>query len=204
MVDSKHSVWVDPLAFDAAENGPPYLPERSKTASNGMEVLDKIVPLFDGAPMAVLGAMVAVLRAASIVHQSHHWQSKGSNFYGDHLLYERIYGESLGFIDQVAERAVGSGSEDLVCPKRHALIVNGLVEFWCIDPTDPVRISLTIERCVVDCLATARKYLEMNGQLSDGTDNLLQGVSDKHEEFIYLLQQRGSVRLASGYDFRGK
>jgi hypothetical protein len=42
--------------------------------------------------------------------------------------------------------------------------------------------------------------LEQKGQLSNGTDNLLQGVADKHEEFVYLLKQRCLTKVS--YDRR--
>jgi hypothetical protein len=60
-----------------------------------------------------------------------------------------------------------------------------------------VVVSLNVERCVLDCIKTARSSLEGKSQLTDGTDNLIQGVADKHEEFVYLLQQRQGGRTAS-------
>lgn len=208
--DSKHAIWVDPLAFDHVENGPPYLPEHPRMKLAHVEVdavFQAVCQRFAGVPMAELGALVAILRAASVVHQSHHWQTRGSSYYGDHLLFERLYNDSLGFIDQVAERAVGSGSRDLVCPKTLSVLVAKLVFFWCQTPVEPtaqdmVGVSLSVERCVVDCLKAARASLETKGALSDGTDNLLQGVADKHEEFLYLLQQRQGGRTASNYTYR--
>jgi len=207
MSDSKHAIWVDPLTYDLSSNGPPYLPEVGlRTASAGdLSILGGLVAAFDE-PMAELGAVVSLLRAASIVHQSHHWQTRGGNFYGDHLLFDRLYTDSLGFIDQVAERAVGSGSRNLVCPKTQLRLASGLVQLWCShseEPTsfDMVTVSLAVEQCVVACLKDARGSLESKGQLTDGTDNLLQGVSDKHEEFLYLLQQRQGGRTAS-YSYR--
>lgn len=207
--DSKHAIWVDPLAFDPTENGPPYLPEKSRVmvANAGDAVFSALCGRLAGMAMAELGAVVALLRAAAMVHQSHHWQTRGSYFYADHLLFERIYNESVGFIDQVAERAVGSGVRDLVCPKTQAALVQGLINHWCRSPNDPtsfdmVRVSYEIESCVVECLKSARSGLETKGQLSDGTDNLIQGVADKHEEFLYLLKQRQGGRVASEYTYR--
>lgn len=197
-----HAIWEEPLAYDF-RNGPPYLPENVRTANDGM-VLSKLMGAFDGEPMAELGALVALLRAAAMVHQSHHWQTRGANFYGDHLLFMRIYDESVPFVDQVAERSVGAGSRDLVCPITQASLINDLIQTWCWtakdnEPaaSDMVLVSLGVERCVLNCLKEARQSLESSGQLSDGTDNLLQGVADKHEEFVYLLQQRQGGRVAS-------
>ena len=103
---STHAIWVDPLAFDSLENGPPYLPERSRLRmASGDQVFGQVLGRFGGMPMGELGTLVAILRAASIVHQSHHWQTRGGSFYGDHQMFMRIYDDSQGFIDQEIGRA---------------------------------------------------------------------------------------------------
>jgi DNA-binding ferritin-like protein len=209
--DSIHALWVDPLTFEPSENGAPYLPEsKSRTASMGDGVLETLLlGMPEDAEVGELGALVALLRAAALVHQSHHWQTRGASQYGDHLLFERVYNESVGFVDQIAERAVGTGGESLVGAGVQARLIPGLVAHWCQygaspDPLEMVATSLEIERCVLDCLEVARGRLEEKGALSSGTDNLLQGVADKHEEFVYLLQQRGGGREAYSYDSRNQ
>jgi len=151
-----------------------------------------------------LGALVAVLRTASMVHQSHHWQTSGPSYYGDHLLFERLYNDSQPFIDQVAERTIGSGgSPDLLCPKVQAELLDKITD-QCPSVSNAasmVNCSLGIERYVLNCVNDTRVALENKGQLSNGTDNLLQGIADKHEQFIYLLQQRQQARVAS-YKYR--
>lgn len=197
--------WENPLTSGSK---PPYLPEEDtmKIASaQSHDVFNALMSRLSRLPMGELGAIVAVLRAASIVHQTHHWQTSGGHFYSDHLIFERLYNDSIGFIDQVAERAVGSGHHVLVDAKLQADLVNGLTHVWCGAPGMPtasglVGISLEVEKCVVACLKAARESLESKNQLSDGTDNLLQGVADKHEEFLYLLQQRAGGRTMYSYD----
>ena len=209
--DSIRAIWEEPLDFDFAVNGPPYLPEGTRgvrmASEGGGDHLSLFAWLhrgFAGIEKAELGVLVAVLRAAAIVHQTHHWQTRGGNFYGDHLLFERIYNDSVGFVDQVAERAVGSGSAGLVDPRTQTALVAGLVQTWIGKdmPTsfDMVTRSLKVVQCVVACIQLASSTLESKGQLSDGTENLLQGISDKHEEFVYLLQQRQGGRVASSYN----
>jgi len=207
--DSIHALWVDPLAFEPSDNGAPYLPEsKPKIASMGDGVLESLLlEMPEGTLASELGVLVAVLRAAALVHQSHHWQTYGTAQYGDHLLFERLYNESVGFIDQIAERAVGTGGDAAVCPKLQADMIPVLVRHWCRSPAPPTPLemvgqSLEVERCVVDCLETARSRLEDRGALSSGTDNLLQGVADKHEEFVYLLQQRRGGPETYSYDSR--
>jgi DNA-binding ferritin-like protein len=208
--ESTHATWVDPLTYDFLRNGPPYLPEgergtRMASLSVEVDIFSQLVRDYQALPMAELGVLVSILRAASIVHQGHHWQTRGGNFYGDHLLFERLYNDSLGFIDQIAERAVGSGSRDLVCPKTQLRQASDLAQLWCSTPEEPtsfdmVGVSLRIEQDVLGALKAARLSLESKGLLTDGTDNLIQGVADKHEEFVYLLQQRWGGRTA-GYSY---
>ncbi len=38
-----------------------------------------------------LAILLALLRSLNILHQSHHWQSEGNQFYSDHLLFQRLY-----------------------------------------------------------------------------------------------------------------
>jgi hypothetical protein len=64
-----------------------------------------------------------------------------------------------------------------------------------------VLYSLAVEQCVVSCLRIASSELKAKGRLSDGTENMLQGIADKHEGFLYLLQQRQGGRFKeAGYD----
>ena len=206
--DSIHALWVDPLAFEPTENGAPYLPETFsiKVASDGGSVLTSLLlHMPEGSAAPELGALVAVLRAAALVHQSHHWQTRGPAYYADHLLFERLYNDSVGFIDQVAERAVGMGGEALVNPLLQVSLIPALVSLWCrhAEPATPETLaleSLNVERCTIDCLDAVRLAMSARGALSAGTDNLLQGVADKHEEFVYLLQQRGQAVYS--YDSR--
>ena len=207
--DSVHALWVDPLMFDPSHNGPPYLPEgKSKIASTGQSVLETLlVGIPKGSRVEELGALVALLRAAALVHQTHHWRSRGATQYGDHLLFMRLYDDSVDFVDQVAERAVGLGGERLVDVRVQAGLIPVLVCHWCAysvapSPEEMVAASLEVERCVVHCLELARRRLEERGELSSGVDNLLQGVVDKHEEFLYLLQQRSVGREGYSYDSR--
>jgi DNA-binding ferritin-like protein len=168
-------------------------------------VFERLCAGFQDLPMFELGAVLVLLRGASHVHQTHHWQTKGGQFYGDHLLFMRLYEDSQPFIDQIAERAVGAGHFQLVDARKQAMGVAGLVNLWTrggFENADGMMAhSLDVERCVVDCVSKARRGLEARGELSDGTDNLIQGVADKHEEFVYLLQQR-NTRVASTYDCR--
>lgn len=131
-----------------------------------------------------------------MVHQTHHWQTRGGHYYGDHLLFERLYNESQDFIDQVAERAIGSTESESVNIHDQMAAMTLLAKTMCtgsLDPEDMVESSLKTESMVVHSVSIVIKKLEAEGSLTNGTDNLLQGISDLHEGFLYLLQQRATT-----------
>jgi len=209
------AIWHDPTVYDHMQMGPPYLPDAKtartasgKTALQDSElgtVLEGLIGAYNGLPMSELAALLSVLRSANLIHQSHHWRTRGGSFYGDHLMFERLYNDSLPFIDQVAERAVGSGSHLLVRPEVQANQISTLTALFCGEGPEStsdgyVRISLATEIRLLALLDLVYGRLEGAGNLSSGTDNLLQGLADKHEEFVYLLRQRAQSKLS--YDRR--
>jgi len=206
---SVEKVWYDPTTYDAQAHGPDYLPRNVRLASNRKASARKLASeaFHPDSAQSVMGVptlptLLAVLRASSFVHQAHHWQTNGSSFYGDHLLFERLYSESQAFIDQLAERTVGTAGAEAVDAQTQAQSVANLVVAMCngsLDPTDMVQMSLMAESLVVQAVSLVLGALQDSGELSNGTDNLLQGVSDLHEGFVYLLGQRAAQPKAYEY-----
>lgn len=136
-----------------------------------------------------LATLLAALRALYLLHQAHHWQSRGPSFYGDHLLFQRLYEAVLPEMDSVAERAVGSGHAGLVAAADVTRATQILLDRWQARGASPdamVKASLSAEGealALLDEILGAVKF-------SQGTQNLLQGIADKHEEHVYLLQRR--------------
>lgn len=222
--DSLYAMWHDPLAYDHMEMGPPYLPEgtskfassvrgperfklyRAANAAPLEQIFSHLVGEYSHYPMSELAVLLSCLRAAAFVHQTHHWQTRGDTFYADHLLYERLYNDSLPMIDQLAERTVGSGHHLLVHPVIQSGQVASLVKFFVGDiqtnltTDESARVSLVTEVQLLALLSMVYQTIEGKQQLSPGTDNLLQDGADKHESFVYLLRQRNQVKQA--YDRR--
>lgn len=189
------AVWFDPTVYDAVRHGPPYLPETRAKVAGEVNVGQMLASYADQyGPLGWLAALLGAMRSVALVHQTHHWQTSGQSFYGDHLLFERLYNDSLPFIDQVAERAVGLGTIDLVDPVKQASQIARCVDMCCAGYVGSLpSLSLLLEEHLVEAIRLARASLEANGLLTDGTDNLLQGLADKHEEFVYLLKQRATA-----------
>lgn len=215
-------VWHTPTAYDITKHGPPYLKlgsaqkaeVRKVLADQAAQVSDYIdvqaayydaFPV-DQEPLRPLSWVLACMRALAFLHQTHHWQAKGTNAYGDHLLFMRLYEDSAPLIDQVAEKAVGMGSAKLVDPARqinnvHKILTMAAQSFGAGEGTSEqlVQRSLIGESLFLDFLARMTEKLDAAGQLSHGMSNLLEGVADKHEEFVYLLSQRTKTATYS-YD----
>lgn len=145
---------------------------------------------------APLVSVVSALRAVAQTHQSHHWQSRGGHFYGDHLLFERLYDATNEDIDAVAERTVGVFGPDWVdaaqlveATQRHLAELNHVAR-GVVHDSGLVRLSLAAEMALVEQLDKVKELLRAQRQLTAGISNLLDGISDRHEQNVYLLQQR--------------
>jgi DNA-binding ferritin-like protein len=146
-----------------------------------------------------LVSLLALLRAAFLLHQIHHWQIGGDPFYGDHLLLQRLYegedpeegGGPADEIDALAEKIVGHFG--MIPPAQFAQTMGQFVANFSpasLDPNSMLTSSLEIEKVILSTITSVRQTLETGDELSDGMDNLLQGIADAHETFVYLLQQR--------------
>lgn len=205
--ESLRVVWEDPPSYDPLKHAPPYMPGVKRMASDPKVLARKVASslvnpkvaqsIVAYEPTYPLATLLAVLRAASFLHQTHHWQTHAGHYYSDHLLFDRLYKESQDFIDQVAERAIGLSQDPTwaVCPTKQADLVSKIMSFMVEGDADPetlVRESLKAESLVLTVINQVHAAMEAQGTLTHGTDNLLQGVADLHETFVYLLQQRAA------------
>lgn len=225
---STQAVWHDPTQYSVVKHGPSFLPKLASklTSAQKAEVqafVKKQAAFYDTGPAqfvvpALLGQqqvpasekglpwILAYLRSLAHVHQTHHWQTRGTSFYADHLLFERLYNESLEFIDQVAERLVGLTKPSAVNAHQQIDWMHQIVKVICGNdaggdsPDQMVQHSLMGEVIFLGYLANILEDLEETGQVSPGTRNLLEGVADKHEAFVYLLKQRHETKAVYSYD----
>ena len=213
---SLQAVWHNPTEYNVMHHGPSYLPGKKASADLMASKIQVQAALKNSAyydagsqmslGMAPLATLLGVLRAASHIHQTHHWQTRGGHYYADHLLFQRLYEESQDFIDQVAERSVGAGSEMLVDAVQQVELMEHVVKAVCKGgveaPETMIQSSLAMEQFVLGLLKAVIHQLESSGNLSPGTSNLLEGLGDKHEQFTYLLGQRSKTAAAYTYDRR--
>jgi DNA-binding ferritin-like protein len=230
--ESVFAIWHDPTSYDLMKHGPPYLPasKEIKVGSDRKQIKDVVRPLVEKTsadalttilivaqhiradleelPMSHLAALVAFLRAESMMHQAHHWQAFGQNYYSDHLLFERLYNEVIEDIDKLAERMLGSGPTCLANPMYHAKHVSAVAQvLYAGAPSSPspdenAMLSFRAVLYTLVLLKFTYAQLEERKLLSHGLDNLLQGIADKHEEHVYLLKRRVMSKNATSYDRR--
>lgn len=130
---------------------------------------------------------VALIRAVYLVHQNHHWVTKGDSFYGDHLLFERIYKGAAEDADLAAEKMIGLfGTEVLDLHLQAQMIGKTLEEF---SSGDPVGTSLEIEKKFIAFSEKFYKLLKQEDKMTLGLDDMLMSIASNREGAVYLLQQ---------------
>jgi DNA-binding ferritin-like protein len=139
--------------------------------------------------------MLAYLEFLNKVHHTHHWISKGDPFYGDHLLFQRLYETVQDEIDMVAEKAVGLGTTsnvdlNLITSQCHRLVQSYGPTSTIPQSTDLFRRSYQSEMTFLKVTGKIVESLNEQGIMTRGLDNMIGGIEDKHESHVYLLKQR--------------
>jgi len=158
-------------------------------------ITENMVSEWGGIPYPELSVLLVHLKFLAAVHQNHHWITKGDPFYGDHLLFSRLYDAVVCDIDALAEKAIGLGctsNVDIVLQhKQLCQLLQGYGMTATIpQPTELAKRSYLAEMNFLKAAAHLAEHLKANGTMSRGLDNLLAGIEDKHEGHIYLLKQR--------------
>ena len=152
-------------------------------------IIQHCLKLYPNQEYAELGVFLAFLRALTIVHQSHHWQTYGANFMGDHLLFERLYNETNAEVDVVAEKAVGVGGIELTnyFAQLHQ------IQHFLDGVAKGEALTTESRRAEIMLLVSGELILEslnQKGILTTGIEQAIGNVLDLHEGHLYLLQQR--------------
>jgi DNA-binding ferritin-like protein len=137
-----------------------------------------------------VGALyIASLKALAQIHQHNHWTVQGTAFYGDHLLFERLYNDTLELLDLAAEKFVGLlGDEVLGFEMQADLLHKVLLKYNNLEGS-PVQMSLEAVRDFIKFSKDAYNCFEEEGKMTLGLDDMIMAIASKSEEFAYLLQQ---------------
>ncbi len=149
----------------------------------------KVAQEKEGSELKVaLTEILTLLRLQQLSYHNSHWQVKGTGFYGDHLLFERLY-QSVGEeIDTFGERIVGHVGPDALNLCAQISHMHELCEEWCKEPNLAKR-GLASEMMLQKVLKEKYESLKESGQLTLGLDDLIMAVANDHETNIYLLKQ---------------
>ena len=137
----------------------------------------------------VAALYVATLKALALIHQHNHWTTKGMMFYGDHLLFERLYNDTLGNLDLAAEKFIGIFSDECLDYELQADLLNKVLVKYKNLEGSPVEMSLAVEKDFLKFSREAYDCFEEEDALSLGLDDMIMEIASKREEAVYLLQQ---------------
>ncbi len=144
----------------------------------------------------ILQDLLACLRAQYWNYQQSHWQSQGASFYGNHLLFERLYTSIPDQVDGLAEKMVGAfGSTIVNTPDLGDFFEDWLLRWDNLE--DPHLRGILSESDLQQMCKMVYNHLKTSDDLSLGMDDFLMSLSNKHETNQYLLEQ--SVRRSKAH-----
>jgi len=131
--------------------------------------------------------ILTYLEVSYLFYQSAHWQTKGSEFYADHLLFQRLYEGLRDEIDSLGEKTVGVFGIDHVDFSRRLDNMGILTDYLNLNVQQKSYISTAIllETKLLDLLQQSETT-----DFSSGVKDLFAGFANAHEGNLYLLQQR--------------
>jgi DNA-binding ferritin-like protein len=135
-----------------------------------------------------LVALLAILRAQYWMYQTSHWQAKGSNFYGTHLLFERLYKSVEEQTDVLAEKIVALFGPEYVDQLPSIEKSKYWISKWS-EVSDLHKRGLQSEEDFMTKARSAYGGLKETKQLTLGLDDFLMAACNDHETNVYLLKQ---------------
>lgn len=137
----------------------------------------------------IAGLYLATLRAIYFIHQQNHWLSKGNDFYGNHLLFQRLYESAQADADTAAEKFIGLLGEDGLDLSFQADLLHKILKRYQGLSGNPLQMSLAIEKEFLKLSKDAYDGFETEGVMTLGLDDMIMAIASKREESVYLLQQ---------------
>lgn len=141
----------------------------------------------DSGAVSLFNKYLALTRLLAIVFQHSHWKCKGTNFYGNHLLLQRIYGDAAVLVDGVAEKLIGVWGNDALQHSNQLSIMASAFEAFSGD--DPMENALGVTELFLEFSDDMYNRLKEMNELTLGVDDMIMANASKVEEFAYLLKQ---------------
>lgn len=116
-----------------------------------------------------------------------HWNVKGQNFYGLHLLFDQLYEQLSAYVDDFAERVVMMGGQALGTI-RAAGSASSLAEYPLEALDSKIHIDSLVDR-YGDYTGRMRKAIKKAEQLGDpDTADLFTAVSRAMDKALWMLR----------------
>ena len=149
----------------------------------------------DSQSVETLTKYLGLLRALETYYHHAHWITKGDTYYGDHLLFERLYGETKSQVDGLAEKMVGVFGEESVSIHKITEVVMKVISSAPkmdskITGFELAKYALGLEKIFLQMTEGLYQKMKRDGTMTMGFDDLLMELYSNHEGSIYLLQQR--------------
>ena len=147
---------------------------------------------YGNAQYAELPVLLSVIRTTAMLHQQNHWVSKEKTFYGDHLLFMRLYEETDKVVDVIAEKTVGFTTEELVCLSPQISHISALISLLnnSTGQKTPVESSYQITLFLNALTTEVFNSLESSKLLTPGLEQTIGTLLETIEAHSYLLKQR--------------
>jgi len=135
----------------------------------------------------LMNVYVACLRAITIIHQTNHWKCKSPNFYGNHLLFERIYDDANKKLDEAAEKTIGLFGNDSIDNDVQMSLVKKMVIKYSTD--NYIENSIKAEEDFIELATKTYEELKSANDITLGLDDLIMAHASQSETSLYLLKQ---------------
>lgn len=132
---------------------------------------------------------VATLRSIYLTEQFCHWTTKGPDFYGNHLLFQRLYEGVAENADAAAEKMIGVFGKDALDCKTQCELINKVCAKYSSLADKPLEQALAIEKDFIKLSEDLFNEFEKMNAMTLGLDDLIMSIANKREEAVYLLQQ---------------
>lgn len=135
-----------------------------------------------------LQGILSVLRAQYMSYQTSHWQAQGQAYYGNHLLFQRLYESVQAEVDAVAEKVVGYlGVESVDLAPQVELVLSWVFRWSKV--ADHHKRGLQSERDVQAVLQASYDAIKAARAMTLGLDDWIMATANAHDTNAYLLQQ---------------
>jgi len=132
--------------------------------------------------------LLACLRAQYWTYQHAHWETRGPTYYGNHLLFQRLYESVVQQTDTLAEKIVGTYGPCAVDSMNIASKFLMWINRWQ-DADGWHRRALLSEQDFQKACETTYELMKSMGELTLGMDDFLMATANEHETNQYLLRQ---------------